>query len=130
MQQRDRFNAWRVSEQERKYKHKWRKKLGLDRFERFGRGVIRIDDAVDQWKQDSGYEKQLDDVQLFIRWDDIVGKHVAKYMAPVKLERGRLQVKVEDDVLRHQFHYIKQEIIDTINRTTGRTTVTDIVLTG
>ncbi len=82
-------------------------------------------DLVNQPK----YKSRLEQASLFNEWPKVVGEALAKKARPVKLERGKLHLHVEESAWRHQLFYMQRELIGKINAYLGEKRVKEIVFT-
>jgi hypothetical protein len=77
---------------------------------------------------DIGLEEPLRRAQALTVWSDVVGERISSVTEPLRLDKGRLFVKVTSDVWRNELVYHKAEIIDQLNRKCGGTVVDDLIL--
>lgn len=89
-----------------------------------------IGDAIKGWVDQGNLGGRLREADLFTHWNEMVGDVVAEKATPLRLERGRLIVKVADSAWRHQLLYMRAELIASINNRVGSSMVKEIVLTG
>lgn len=120
---RRRRRAWDGWERERQRKNRTREGDS-------GGKVVPIANAIQGWVEQGNFGGKLREADLFAHWSDLVGKVVAEKATPLRLERGRLIVKVTDSAWRHQLLYMRAELIASINSRIGTTMVKEIVLTG
>jgi len=74
-----------------------------------------------------GLEEPLRRTQALMIWSDVVGERISSVTEPLRLDRGRLFVKVESDVWRNELVYHKAEIVDQLNRRCGGPVVEDLI---
>lgn len=115
--------AWDGWERERQKKHRSRDS-GSD-----GK-VLPLGEAIKGWVDQGNLGGRLREADLFTHWNEMVGEAVAEKATPLRLERGRLIVKVADSAWRHQLLYMRAELIASINDRIGSSMVKEIVLTG
>lgn len=84
-----------------------------------------LGDLVNQPK----YKSRLEQASLFNEWPKVVGAALAKKATPVKLERGKLHLHVENSAWRHQLFYMQRELIGKINAFLGERRVREIIFT-
>jgi len=58
---------------------------------------------------------------VFGEWAQIVGEQVAKHVTPIKLERGRLIVEVDDPSWATQMRFLESQLIEKIHVATSST---------
>jgi len=59
-------------------------------------------------------------------WNRSVGDRIAAQTTPDRLQKGSLYVKVSNSVWMQQLHFLKKEIIDTVNRQMGEQLIKNI----
>ncbi len=59
-------------------------------------------------------------------WNTTVGKQIAEHTDPQKVTQGILFVKVDNDVWRNELTYMKNEIIQKLNRKIGKKVIQEI----
>ena len=59
-------------------------------------------------------------------WSQAVGSQIAGQTAPDRLKKNALFVKVSSPIWMQQLHFLKEEIIDKINRQMGETFIKNI----
>ncbi|TSA51951.1 MAG: DUF721 domain-containing protein [Actinobacteria bacterium] len=58
---------------------------------------------------------------VFSHWTQIVGEQVAQHVTPIKLERGRLIVEVDDPSWATQMRFLEPQLLEQLNTTTSST---------
>lgn len=125
-----------MTDSERRRRRAWdgwereRKKKGRIRDGHTGGKVVPLSDAIQGWVQQANLGPRMVEADLFANWQDIVGAAVADKATPLRLERGRLVLKVSDSTWRHQLLFMRRELIATLNDRLGESLVREIVLTG
>jgi len=56
---------------------------------------------------------------VFGAWPEIVGEQVARHASPVKLDRGRLYVDVDDPAWATHVKFLERDICTRVSQTTG-----------
>ncbi|MDI3480863.1 MAG: hypothetical protein PWQ97_518 [Tepidanaerobacteraceae bacterium] len=74
----------------------------------------------------SGLEKKLMQFQIFLRYENLVGEHIAKVSKPVVFRNNTLFIGVENPIWSHQLHFLKREIIEKLNSIFDEPLVCDI----
>ena len=80
--------------------------------------------------EDLGLAKQVKTHQAVVLWPKIVGEKIAAEAQAVRIEEGRLVVKVPKPVWRQELINLKPRLIAKINATIGQAVVSDIFFTG
>jgi len=65
--------------------------------------------------------------QLLDRWEEIVGPRIAEVTTAERMADGKLWVSVTHPAWRNELTYMKQELIDRVNRAFGEKIVKDII---
>ena len=73
-----------------------------------------------------GLQEQLKKRIYFQIWPDVVGEKITRYTQPVKIERDRLIVEVNDSTWLYHLTMLKSKIIDDFNANAGTTVIQDI----
>lgn len=73
-----------------------------------------------------GLQEQLKKRIYFQIWPDVVGEKITRYTQPVKIERDRLIVEVNDSTWLYHLTMLKSKIIDDFNAKAGTTVIQDI----
>ncbi len=58
---------------------------------------------------------------VFGEWPKIVGEQVAQHVTPIKLERGRLIVEIDDPSWATQMRFLEPQLIEKLNAATTST---------
>ncbi len=83
--------------------------------------------AVLPWlSRNMGWEKQLDQHSIFVKWQDIVDEDFREHAQPQKIEREVLWLLVENSSWLQQFQFSKMELMENLNRCLKLTSIRDI----
>ena len=83
--------------------------------------------AVLPWlSRNMGWEKQLDQHSIFVKWRDIVDEDYREHAQPQKIEREVLWLEVENSSWLQQFQFTKMELMGNLNRCLKLTSIRDI----
>jgi len=83
--------------------------------------------AVIPWLSRSmGWEKQLDQYSLFVKWQEIVGEDLREHAQPQKIERGILWLEVENSSWLQEFQYSKMQLLEKLNSVLQLTSLHDV----
>lgn len=58
---------------------------------------------------------------VFGLWKELVGEQVAQHVSPIKLDRGRLLIEVDDPAWSTHMKFLERDICTTLSRHTGIT---------
>ena len=75
-----------------------------------------------------GLREKIDELNITTGWDEAVGPMIARHTKSVRLRKGRLNVKVDSAPLRHELTFMRETLIEILNRRAGRKVVEEIVL--
>jgi predicted nucleic acid-binding Zn ribbon protein len=64
------------------------------------------------------------------RWDQIVGDRIAAHTEAVRVEDGKVFVRIASSAWKTELIFMKADIIDRLNREVGKRVITDIVFIG
>ncbi len=73
-----------------------------------------------------GIRQRIAEYDAVLRWETIVGEHIARATSAVKIVKGVLFVKVKSSTWRNELSLRKNEIIHTLNESLGSELVKDI----
>ncbi len=83
---------------------------------------------MDQFIDAFGLREKMDELDITTAWDDVVGGMVARHTVSVRLRRGRLNIKVDSAPLRQELTYMRETLVEVLNKRAGRKVVQEIVL--
>ncbi|MFH0882410.1 MAG: DUF721 domain-containing protein [bacterium] len=92
--------------------------------------VVSLSQAVREWVDQHHAGEKLGEAEVFTRWAELVGEAVAQQTEPIRLEKGRLVVRVKTSTWRHQLLFMRRELIATMNGRIGHKVIREIVFTG
>ena len=77
--------------------------------------------ALDALLDRLGAESSTAITGVFGEWPNIVGEQVAQHVTPIKLERGRLIVEVDDPSWATQMRFLEPQLVEKLNAATTST---------
>lgn len=86
-----------------------------------------IGDIIKETIADLGIQETIKKHRVITEWDQLVGTAIARVAEPTRISRGRLFIKVKNDVWRNELFYRKEEIINAINTALQSRVVMEIV---
>jgi len=89
-----------------------------------------IGDILARKLKSLGIAKKLKEVEVSNVWPDIVGAAIAAHTRVVRCENGKLLVKVDNPVWRHELIYQKPNFLRLLNGRLGEHVVDDIHFVG
>jgi predicted nucleic acid-binding Zn ribbon protein len=84
--------------------------------------------ALDHLVDAFGMREKMDELDITTQWDKVVGPMVARHTVAVRLNKGRLIVKVDSAPLRQELTYMREALREVLNHRAGRPVVKEIVL--
>lgn len=75
-----------------------------------------------------GLREKMDELDITTGWDEAVGPMIARHTMTVRLRKGRLNVSVDSAPLRHELTFMREALIEILNKRAGRRVVQEIVL--
>ncbi len=85
-----------------------------------------LNQLIAQFLKSLGFEGKVEENYAIVYWDSVVGKEISEHTVPFKVAKGILFVRVEDNVWRYELQFLKNEIIEKLNRKIGKKIVNDI----
>ncbi|TXI78156.1 MAG: DUF721 domain-containing protein [Flavobacteriales bacterium] len=75
-----------------------------------------------------GMREKMDELDITTGWDEAVGPMIARHTKSVRLRKGRLSVKVDSAPLRHELTFMRETLVEILNRRAGKKVVEEIIL--
>ena len=88
-----------------------------------------LGDALEELVRSLGMEGRLEEQQAVDRWAQVVGDRIALHARAAFFDRGKLFVECDSATWRQELHYMKQEILNRLDRSFGKPLVRDIIFT-
>ena len=83
---------------------------------------------IDQLLRAYGYQDQLDEIELIKIYEALVGKVFANHTQKIGFKNKILYVKLDSASLKQELDYVKEGLVEKINRQIGRRVVDKIVI--
>lgn len=87
-----------------------------------------LGEAIRHLVDATGMREKMDELDITSAWDEVVGGMIARHTVLIRLRRGRLTVKVDSAPLRHELSYMREALMEILNRRAGRNVIREIVL--
>ena len=87
-----------------------------------------LNTAMDQFIDAFGLREKMDELDITTGWDEAVGPMIARHTVSVRLRKGRLNVRVDSAPLRHELSFMRETLVELLNRRAGRQVVQEIML--
>ena len=91
--------------------------------------AISLGDALERLLKSLKMQGKLEEHQAVARWPEVVGDRIAQHARAVFFDNGKLIVEVDSAAWRQELFYMKQEILDRLDRSFGKALVQDIIFT-
>ena len=91
--------------------------------------TVTLGEALGRLVRSLGMEGRLEEQQAVDKWAQVVGDRIARHARAVYLDGGKLVVEVESAAWRQELFYMKQEILNRLDRSIGKPLVQDIIFT-
>lgn len=86
----------------------------------------RLGDIVDRTVRRLPLSRRLEDYAVWTVWDETMGPAIARNARPEKLRNGTLFVRVRAAAWMQQLHYMRDIMLEKLNRQLGREVITHI----
>ena len=77
---------------------------------------------------DMGIDKPIKKYQALREWSSIVGDKINAVTEPVRVENGKMFVRVKSDAWRNEIFFLKDQILRELNKKLGKQIIQDIIL--
>lgn len=91
------------------------------------RKTVHISEVIQELLKKNNMKSRLDETTITQKWEEVVGKTMAKYTQKVHVNKGILYVEVTSSVARNELVMNRSLLIERLNQTTGSETITDII---
>ncbi|MBR5324459.1 MAG: DUF721 domain-containing protein [Muribaculaceae bacterium] len=91
------------------------------------RKTVHISEIIQELLTKNNMKSRLDETTIAQKWEEVVGKTMAKYTRKVYVSKGVLHVEVISSVARNELVMNRSILIEKLNQTTGNETIKDII---
>lgn len=84
--------------------------------------------AIKQLMRAYGYQKQLDKLELLKIYEEEVGHLFSNHTKEVNFKEGILYVYLDSAALKQELSYVKEGLVQKLNKKMGKTLVEKIVI--
>ncbi|MBR4963172.1 MAG: DUF721 domain-containing protein [Bacteroidales bacterium] len=91
------------------------------------RKTVHISEVIQELLKKNNMKSRLDETTITQKWEEVIGKAMAKYTRKVYVSKGILYVEVTSSVARNELVMNRSLLIERLNQTTGSETITDII---
>lgn len=94
----------------------------------FRRDVKNIDELINMFLRQEGYETPLLQKRLVDSWDRVTGAVVARYTGEKFIKNQTLFVKITNPALRQDLSMMRSQLVRRLNEAVGSQVIADIRL--
>jgi predicted nucleic acid-binding Zn ribbon protein len=84
--------------------------------------------TIDQLLRAYGYQDQLDEIEIIKIYEELVGQMFTNHTQKVAVKNRRLYVKLDSASLKQELNYVKEGLVEQLNRKIGRNLIDKIIL--
>jgi hypothetical protein len=90
--------------------------------------LIKLGDAISQIFKEEKLDEKYSIFAIRNGWEGIVGKTVAKHTTQINFLNGLLYVSIDSAVVRNELSYVKEDIMQKVNKFVGKRLVKELIL--
>jgi hypothetical protein len=90
--------------------------------------LIKLGDAISQIFREEKLDEKYSIFAIRNGWEGIVGKTVAKHTTQINYLQGLLYVSIDSAVVRNELSYVKDDIVQKVNKFVGKRLVKELIL--
>ncbi len=90
--------------------------------------LIKLGDAISQIFKEEKLDEKYSIFAIRNGWEGIVGKTVAKHTTQINFLQGLLYVSIDSAVVRNELSYVKDDIVQKVNKFVGKRLVKELIL--
>jgi len=87
-----------------------------------------ISSVVKNFLKELGLETAYKQHQALLLWPEVVGAGLSRVTEPVRIEYGRMYIRVTNSSWRQEVYYFKYQIIERLNKKLNEPVVKDLIL--
>jgi predicted nucleic acid-binding Zn ribbon protein len=87
-----------------------------------------IKEALQQYMQRYGLQRKVEETKLIQHWPTIAGEFIARYTEEIRVQDGKMIIRVNSSVIKHQLLISRETIIQNVNQFMEREYISDITL--
>ena len=84
--------------------------------------------AIDQLLRASGYQDQLDEIELIKVYEDTVGKMFTNHTKNIAYKNKVLYVQMDSAALKQELSYVKEGLIQKVNKRMGKMMIEKLII--
>ena len=90
--------------------------------------LIKLGDAISQIFKEEKLDEKYSIFAIRNGWESIVGKTVAKHTTQINYAQGILFVSIDSPIVRNETSYVKETIIESVNKFVGKRLIKELIL--
>jgi len=87
-----------------------------------------LGEIIQQYIRNSGIQPKLDEATIIEKWEDTVGKMIARHTIDIYVKNKKLFIKFDSAALRQEMSYAKTKLLENVNNSIGHKGIIDVVL--
>ena len=91
------------------------------------RKTVHISEIIQEFLKKNNMKGRLDETTITQKWEEVIGKPMAKYTKKVYVSKGVLYVEVTSSVARNELVMSRSVLIERLNEITGSETIKEII---
>lgn len=91
------------------------------------RKTVHISEIIQEFLKKNNMKGRLDETTITQKWEEVIGKPMAKYTKKVYVSKGVLYVEVTSSVARNELVMNRSVLIERLNEITGSETIKEII---
>lgn len=84
--------------------------------------------TIDKLLRAYGYQDQLDELEIVKIYENLVGKMFTNHTQKIGFKNKILYVKLDSAALKQELNYVKEGLVEKVNRELGRRVVEKIII--
>ena len=87
-----------------------------------------LGEIIQQYIKNSGIQPKLDEATIVNKWEEIVGKMIARHTSDLYIKNKKLFIKFDSAALRQEVSYAKAKLLENVNDAIEHKGIIDVVL--
>ena len=89
---------------------------------------LSLGDAIKEMVNTYHLKDKLNQSNIIINWEKIMGKTIAQYTSNIYVKDQKLFLKVDSAPLKNELNYAKSKIIEIVNKEAGYAIIKDVII--
>jgi len=87
-----------------------------------------LGEVIKEYFKALGLDKKMKEISVINRWEEIIGRQVARATKDIFIEKSVLYLKIDSSVIKNEILMLKKGLIKKINDEAEIVIITDIVV--